>query len=133
MNVRKDNGIMNDETTGAFGDSGNSPPSVKKQEKFTLHTIEDLRKLPSPEWLIDNIIGLIMFAIRYGQTGEFALDMAVSIATGHLWHSHSVKRRAVVYVVAERGRGTADARLTRAAIAGAGRHPIGLIVQWDDP
>jgi hypothetical protein len=116
---------MNSETTGAFGDSGNSPPSVKKQEKFKLHTIEDLRKLPPAEWLIDNIIGLNTFAVLYGQPGEaksfVALDMALSVASGRDWHTHPVKKRGVVYVVAEGGRAIAPriaAWLKRAAISG---------------
>lgn len=109
-------------------ESGNSPPSGTSTkpaaQKFRLFTINDLRTLPPPQWLIEDIIGLNTFGVLYGQPGEaksfVALDMALSVATGHIWHSHPVKRRGVVYVVAEGGRAIAprvEAWLKRAAIS----------------
>lgn len=103
----------------AFVDSGSSPPprdatkSVARrvERKFDLHTIDDLRRLPPPEWLIDDIIGLNTQAVLYGPPGKgksfVALDMALSIASGTRWQSREVKQRAIVYVVAEGGRGIA--------------------------
>src|SRR5438874_4335197 len=99
---------MQDETN-ALVESSNSPP--QPTEKFKLYTIDDLRQLPSPIWLIESLIGLNTLVVLYGQPASgksfVALDMALSIASGQPWHSHGVEKKAVIYVVGEGGRGLA--------------------------
>jgi hypothetical protein len=99
-------------TAEAFSESGNSPPAKKvnvQQQKFRLHTISDLKELPPPEWLIEDILGLNTFAVIYSRPGEgksfVALDMALSVASGQPWQSRATKKKATIYVVAEGGRG----------------------------
>ena len=101
----------------AFVQSGHSPPTKKvtesgarkQEQKFELYTIDGLRKLPLPEWLIDGVIGLSTRTVLYGPPGEgksfVALDMALSVASGRPWLSHQVKRKPIVYIVSEGGRG----------------------------
>lgn len=96
---------------------------MSEPDTFPLFTIEDLRTLPAPEWLIDDIIGLDTFVVLYGKPGGsksfIGLDLALSIATGRDWHGHPVTPRSVLYIAAEGGRSITprvEAWLQRAAL-----------------
>ena len=68
-------------------------------------SVTQLRSLPPPEWLVDEILPASSFAFLYGPSGVgksfVALDLALSIATGRPWHGHPVKQGPVLYVVTE--------------------------------
>lgn len=68
-------------------------------------TVQELSKLPAPEWLIDGIIPAVAMTTLYGAPGAaksfWALDAACSIATGHTFHGSDVKRGKVVYCLGE--------------------------------
>lgn len=77
--------------------------------RFTLDSIDDMLKLPDPEFLIDGIIEVGALGLLFGAPGSakslLALDWAMSIATGRSWQSHGVRQGPVVYVAAEAARG----------------------------
>jgi hypothetical protein len=64
-----------------------------------------LRRLPSPEPLIDNVLDQGSVALLYGrwESGKsfIALDWAWSVATGRPWQSRQTEQRKVLYVAAE--------------------------------
>jgi hypothetical protein len=64
-----------------------------------------LRRLPSPEPLIDNVLDQGTTALLYGrwESGKsfIALDWAWSVATGRSWQSRPTEQRKVLYVAAE--------------------------------
>jgi len=85
-------------------------PAPAKSTRFKLLTLDDLKALPQPEWLIKGIFRAQSQVVLYGQSGHgksfVALDMALSIATGRSWLGHATTQGPVVYVVSEGGRGT---------------------------
>jgi RecA/RadA recombinase len=79
-------------------------------DRFKLHTVTELFDLPEPDWLIDGILPVGTLAALYGRSGDgksfVGLDWALSVATGSTWFGRATNEGAVVYVVAEGGRGT---------------------------
>lgn len=80
-----------------------------------IHSREDLRNLPSPTWLINEILPARGFCVLYGHSGVgktfAALDMALSIATGLNWHGRDCKVGPVIYLLAE-GQDGLDGRVS---------------------
>lgn len=70
-----------------------------------LLTRSDLRLLPDPEPLIDNVLDQGTTALLYGKHGTaktfIALDWAASVATGRSWQGRATAQRRVLYVVGE--------------------------------
>jgi hypothetical protein len=81
---------------------------VLEQERFKLYSVPELFDLPTPDWLIEGVIGVGALASLYGPSGEgktfLALDWALSVAAGEEWLGRSVRPGAVIYVAAEGGR-----------------------------
>lgn len=81
--------------------------SLVDTERPTLRmlSVQDLNKLPAPEWLIDGIIPAAAMTTLYGAPGAaksfWALDAACSIASGHSFHGITVKTGKVVYCLGE--------------------------------
>jgi hypothetical protein len=65
----------------------------------------DLKDLPDPKPLIDNVLDQGTTALLYGMWGAgksfVALDWALSVATGHAWQGRQTEERSVLYVAAE--------------------------------
>ncbi|MBD8057247.1 AAA family ATPase [Rhodococcus ruber] len=70
-----------------------------------LLTRSDLRTLPDPAPLVDNVLDQGTTALLYGPWGSgksfVALDWAASVACGRRWQGRTVERRRVLYVAAE--------------------------------
>jgi hypothetical protein len=70
-----------------------------------LLTRSDLRKLPDPEPLIDDVLDQGTTALLYGKWGTaktfIALDWAASVAVGRKWQDRQCKQRRVLYIVGE--------------------------------
>ncbi|ORA21351.1 AAA family ATPase [Mycobacterium aquaticum] len=70
-----------------------------------LLTRSDLRNLPDPQPLIDNVLDQGTTALLYGKWGTaktfIALDFAASVATGRAWQGRPTVQRRVLYVVGE--------------------------------
>ncbi len=72
-----------------------------------LFTIENLRRFPSPEWLLTDHIHKQDVAVLYGPPGSgksfLALDWALSIATGLPWLGHHHTAQAPILYMAGEG------------------------------
>ena len=94
------------EGTGPAGHPVDVPDP--RSMRFALHTVEDIRHLPPPEWLINGWLGGGAQGVLYGPSGHgktfVALDWALCVASGRPWQRRPVKQGPVVYVVAEGGR-----------------------------
>lgn len=68
-------------------------------------TFDEVRRLPTPEWLIDGLVPSAGLSVLYGapKTGKsfVALDWALCVATGLPWLGREVRQCPVVYVAAE--------------------------------
>jgi len=77
--------------------------------RLKLHTAFDLFDLAETEWLVEGILPVESFAVFYGPSGQaktfVTVDLAMSVSTGSSWLGHATKEGAVVYIVAEGGRG----------------------------
>jgi len=78
---------------------------AKGEDCFELLDDEEIESLPSPEWLIEDILPSEALAVLYGppKIGKtfLGLDWAFSICTGRPWCGHAVKAGAVMYVYSE--------------------------------
>lgn len=76
--------------------------------RFKLHTIDDVLHLPSPEWRVQGLLPVGALTMIYAPQAQFktffAIDLALSVATGFKFHGRTVKQGPVVYVLGE-GRG----------------------------
>ena len=74
-----------------------------------VYNTSELLNLPSPTWLIDNLIPQGGLASLYGapeSTKSFmAIDLALCVATGLPWHGRAVEKGFCIYVAAEGGPG----------------------------
>ncbi len=65
----------------------------------------DLRNLPKPEPLIDNVLDKGTVAMLYGHRGTYksfiALDWAASVATGRKWQTRATDKQKTLYIAAE--------------------------------
>jgi hypothetical protein len=79
--------------------------SPSAQPFYKLYTLEELETLPPPKWIVDGLLvenGLTLFWAGSDQYKTFvAIDIAMSIATGHPWHGRPVKPGRVIYIAAE--------------------------------
>jgi hypothetical protein len=82
---------------------------TQPEGKFKLLSTGALMEFPDPEWLIDEMVEVGSLAVLYGPSKSAksftALDWSLSIAAGHTWKNHEVKKGNVVYVVGEGSRG----------------------------
>jgi hypothetical protein len=89
-------GRMDAEVVDAAG-----PPALAD----ALLTRSQLRELPDPEPLIENVIDQGTVALLYGKWGScksfIALDLGGSVATGRPWQGRPTEQRRVLYVAAE--------------------------------
>ncbi|WP_142391499.1 AAA family ATPase [Mycobacterium sp. ENV421] len=97
---RGDDGLTDDETNSSTADS-----EARPQFADSLLTRSDLRNMPPPQPLIDNVLDQGTTALLYGKWGTcktfIALDWAASVATGRPWQNRKTQQRRVLYIVAE--------------------------------
>lgn len=81
----------------------------REAQRFTTMSLDDLENLPEPEWLIDGLLPADSFTTLFGPPGAtksfWALDAAMSVASGRKFHYRDVKSGKVVYFVGEGLRG----------------------------
>jgi len=96
-------------TTDETFDDYDETPEPTRAPRFTLVTPSQLKQRPAPEWMIEGILLEDSLSAIVGAPGSFksfvALDMALSIAGGHPWNGHAVRRGPVVYISAEGSKG----------------------------
>jgi 5S rRNA maturation endonuclease (ribonuclease M5) len=77
--------------------------------RFVLLTLDDMRIMRPPPWLVQGFLTERGLSVAWGRSGAlksfFALDLAASIATGQEWFGRATRPGLVVYVAAEGGVG----------------------------
>jgi RecA-family ATPase len=85
------------------------PMLEEEKPRFKLLTRAELHAMPDPEWIVPEVLAADSFAVLYGAPGAaksfMALDLACSIASGHIFHGAVVKRGQVLVSVGEGLRG----------------------------
>ena len=103
-----------------------------RMPRFRELSLDDLSVLEDPKWLVGDLIPDGGLAVVYGQpkSGKtfWALDLALSIASGKSFHGLETHRGRVTYVAAEGGR----VRLYERALAWASAHGVNPdpAMQW---
>jgi len=81
----------------------------KEKPAFRVLSLDDLEKLPEPEWLVEGVLPAASLTTLYGAPGSaksfLALDAALCIATGTKFHGAPVRSGRVVYSLGEGIRG----------------------------
>ena len=81
----------------------------KEKPAFRVLNLDDLEKLPEPEWLVEGFMPASSLTTLYGAPGSaksfLALDAALCVATGTKFHGAPVKSGRVVYSLGEGIRG----------------------------
>lgn len=82
-----------------------------------MHTRAQLKSLPKPRWLVQDVLVERTVAVLFGPSGVgksfVAIDLACSLATGTDWHGRRVLPDAAVYYVFTEGlHDTADVRIS---------------------
>ena len=89
----------------AIADPGAANTNSGRSAPMMLLTLDDLRREPAPDWLIEDVLVQNSFAVLFGAPASYktfaALSMACSIATGVPWFGSAVQKAPVVYVAAE--------------------------------
>ena len=82
-----------------------SSSSEKAEERWPFLTLEELRALPPPRWLVEGLIQEQTIAAIYGapEAGKsfLAIDLIMSVASGRPWHGRAVTQGPVLYIAAE--------------------------------
>jgi hypothetical protein len=98
-----------------------------------LLTLEDLERLPDPEWLVDGLVGENALVELFGKPGTgksfLALDLAMSVAAGRPCLGQATKQGDVVYVYAEGTTGLKNRVAAWQASRGVGDVPIRFLAQ----
>lgn len=83
--------------------------ALTSEGPFRLYSTMELCKLEPPKWLVKDILpegGFIgLYGDSYAGKSYLAIDMAMSVASGHPWHGHVVEPGFVIYIAAEGGHG----------------------------
>jgi len=102
----------------------------------------DLRSLPEPEPLIDNVLDQGTLVYLYGKWGTLksfiGLDWGLCVSTGKPWQGRKVAQRRVLYVVGEgaygfKGRVQAWETAWQTAVGDDGFHILPLAVNLSNP
>ena len=76
---------------------------------FRTLSLQDIRDLPDPEWLVGRFLQADSFAVLFGAPGStksfWALDIALCVATGTEFHGSDVKKGQALYAAGEGLRG----------------------------
>ena len=84
-------------------------PEAPELPVFKTLSLTEIRDLPDPEWLVSRFLQADSFAVLYGAPGSsksfWALDAALSIASGISFHGSEVKKGQVLYAAGEGLRG----------------------------
>jgi len=82
-----------------------STEKVKKRKKFESIPISEWVKRPPPKWIIHDTLPQSDLAMMYGASGSgksfFAMDLALSIATGTRWRDKDTAQGTVLWIAAE--------------------------------
>jgi hypothetical protein len=70
-----------------------------------LLTVEEVLKLPAPEWLVEDLLPKDALGVLFGAPGSYksflALDWALCVAAGLSWGHHEVRKGPAIYISGE--------------------------------
>ncbi|MDP9375637.1 MAG: AAA family ATPase, partial [Chloroflexota bacterium] len=94
------------QATGDHSGGGNGTTTDDRvQRRFRLRPVAEIKCQPPPAWLVDGVLVRDTLAAIVGPPAScksfVALDVALSVATGHPWLDHGVHQSTVVYISAE--------------------------------
>lgn len=108
----EDDTIETEEKTGPirkFVGKVLDPLMAQERPVFRTMNLNELEDLKDPEWLLAGILPAESFVTLYGAPGAaksfWALDAAMSIASGHIFHGAETRKGKVIYAVGEGLRG----------------------------
>lgn len=85
------------------------PLAETERPTFRVLDLDQISSLPEPEWLINKILPATAMTTIYGAPGAaksfWALDAALSVASGHTFHGAETRAGKVVYSLGEGLRG----------------------------
>lgn len=94
------------------GVRGRDLAPVKERRRFQFERLSEFMRRPAPRWLIKGLLPQAELAVIFGASSAgktfFALDTAVSLATGAPWRGVPVAAGGVAYIVAEGAGGFVD-------------------------
>ena len=99
-------------TPDEFPDVHPAPPidvweeaAKERRGRFELIHASKIADRDPPEWIVEQLVPQADFAMMFGNSGAgksfLALDLALSIATGHPWFNRPVKKGPIVWIAAE--------------------------------
>ncbi len=95
---------VDDTNNGTTEDADIKVQEAKSRPPFSLQLIGEIEPRP-PEYLVAGLIETDSLAVVFGEPGcgksFLALDIGLSVATGHAFHSRPVKSGPVVYIAGE--------------------------------
>lgn len=101
--------LKNNPTRGLLAKAVFDDEVNKEKPAFRVLNLDDLEKLPEPQWLVEGVLPEACLTTLYGAPGSaksfLALDMALCVATGTKFHGAPVKQGRVVYSLGEGIRG----------------------------
>lgn len=85
---------------------GDEPvPSITERLEAVALTTEQLKAMPAPPYVVDEVLVQGSLAVLYAPPGAYktfiALDLGLAVASGSWWHGRAVEPGPVVYVAAE--------------------------------
>lgn len=102
-------------------------------QPIRLFTVDHLRELPKPEWLVEGLFeknALVMVAGAPGSCKSIlALDWMLCMATGRAWNGRKVKPSKVLYLLGEGGSGLLKRIQSWGAYHKCGQREWELLVQ----
>lgn len=107
--------------------------NVPKEGKFKLWSLDELMKLPPPEWLVKGLIPRAELIVVFGPPGSgksfLSYDIGCAVVRGHPWGftNAKVKQGKVVYVFAEGASGARHRGEAYCRKYGAGSVPLAII------
>lgn len=79
----------------------------RHRRRFRFLAIGELYSIPPPSWLVKPFLDAGSLAVVFGEPGTMktflALDLGLSLATGHPWHGCPVRRQGSVFYIAGEG------------------------------
>lgn len=91
------------------------PTSDKKPTKLHFLSYAEMKEMPEPEWLVENIVQKRSGALIFGKSNTFksflGIDIGLSIATGRDWHGNAVNKGRVLFVATEGANGVGRLRI----------------------
>lgn len=87
----------------------------RKVEGLRILSYAEMAAMPEPEWLVEGLIQKRSTGLMFGKSNSFksflAIDIGLSVATGHDWHGNAVFKGKVLFVATEGANGVGRQRV----------------------